>query len=139
MIELKGYKINSINFENKVPNGTELKLQNQVKYNVNYIDAENRCVGILDFRITDSAMNPFEIRIEMVAEFTYTADEEKPDIHTGSFDQMFPFLRQTVNTLTSVSGMPGLLIPIMKLDKSSVAVNNNANNNNDEGESSPLN
>ena len=32
MIELKGYKVNSIQFENKVPNGTQLKLQNQVKY-----------------------------------------------------------------------------------------------------------
>ncbi|MBE6816853.1 MAG: hypothetical protein E7520_04030 [Ruminococcaceae bacterium] len=137
MIELKGYKINSINFENKVPNGTELKLQNQVKYNVNYIDAENRCVGILDFRIADSDMNPFEIRIEMVAEFTYSPDEQKPDIHTGSFDQMFPFLRQTVNTLTATAGMPGLLIPMMKLDKSSVAVNNHANP--DESENSPLN
>ena len=136
MIELKGYKINSVNFENKVPNGTQLKLQNQVKYNVNYVDEENRCVGILDFRITDADMNPFEIRIEMVAEFNYTADEEKPDIHTGSFDQMFPFLRQAVNTLTSVAGMPGLLIPIMKLDKNSVSVNNNAG---DDGESSPLN
>ena len=136
MIELKGYKINSIQFENKAANGTQLKLQNQVKYNVNYIDAENRCVGILDFRITDSEMNPFEIRIEMVAEFTYTPDEQKPDIHTGSFDQMFPFLRQAVNTLTSVSGMPGLLIPLMKLDKNSVSVNNKAG---DEGESSPLN
>lgn len=135
MIELKGYKINSIQFENKAANGTQLKLQNQVKYNVNYVDAENRCVGILDFRITDAEMNPFEIRIEMVAEFTYTEDEQKPDIHTGSFDQMFPFLRQAVNTLTSVSGMPGLLIPLMKLDKNSVSVNNKA----DEGESSPLN
>ncbi|MBE6719596.1 MAG: hypothetical protein E7571_02930 [Ruminococcaceae bacterium] len=137
MIELRGYKINSIQFENKVPNGTQLKLQNQVKYNVNYIDAENRCVGVLDFRISDSDMNPFEIRIEMVAEFTYTEGEQKPDIHTGSFDQMFPFLRQAVNTLTAVSGMPGLLIPIMKLDKNSVSVNNNATE--DEGESSPLN
>ncbi|MBR0412931.1 MAG: hypothetical protein IJI47_05135 [Eubacterium sp.] len=135
MIELKGYKIDSIQFENNVPNGTELKLQNQVKYNVNYVDAENRCIGILDFRISDSDMNPFEIRIKMVAEFTYTPDEQKPDIHTGSFDQMFPFLRQAVNSLTALAGMPGLLIPMMKLDKNSVSVNNR----DDEGESSPLN
>ena len=136
MIELNGYKINSISFENDVPNGTELKLQNQVKYNVNYVDAEHRCVGNLDFRITDSQMQNFEIRIQMVGSFNYTEDEEKPDIHTGSFDQLFPFLRQAVNTLTSVSGMPGLLIPMMKLDKSTVAVNNRSN---DDNENSPLN
>lgn len=122
MIELKGYKINKIDFENKVQNGTQLKLQNQVKYNVNYIDAENKCLGILEFRVADAEMNPFEIKIEMIAEFTYGDEDEKPDIHVKSFDQMFPFLRQTVNMLTSMSGMPGLMIPIMKLNRNTVSV-----------------
>jgi len=135
MVELKGYKVNSISFENKVQNGTQLKLQNQVKYNVNYIDAENRCIGILDFRVTDAEMNPFEIRVEMLAEFNYQEGDEKPEIHTGTFDQLFPFLRQIINNITSMSGMPGLLIPIMHLDKNSVSVGKPA-----EGEDeSPLN
>ena len=136
MIELKGYKINSISFENKVQNGTQLKLQNQVKYNVNYIEAENRCVGVLDFRVSDSQMNPFEIRIEMAAEFTYQEGDEKPDIHTGSFDQLFPFLRQIINNLTTMSGMPGLLIPIMKLRRDSVSVGKPKE---EDEENSPLN
>ena len=135
MVELKGYKVNSISFENKVQNGTQLKLQNQVKYNVNYIDAENRCIGILDFRVTDAEMNPFEIRVEMLAEFNYQEGDEKPEIHTGTFDQLFPFLRKIINNITSMSGMPGLLIPIMHLDKNSVSVGKPA-----EGEDeSPLN
>lgn len=122
MIELKGYKVNNIEFENTVANGTQLKLQNQVKYNVNYMDDDNRCVGILNFKITDADMQPFEIKVEMVAEFTYGADDEKPDIHVGSFDQLFPFLRQLINTLTSVSGMPALMIPMVKLNRDTVAV-----------------
>ena len=136
MIELKAYKINSISFENKVKNGTQLKLSNQVKYNVNYMDAENRCVGILDFRVSDAQMNPFEIRIEMVAEFTYEEGDEKPDIHTGSFDQLFPFLRQIINNLTTMSGMPGLMIPIMKLERNSVVTGKPKE---EDGENSPLN
>ena len=136
MIELKGYKINSVSFENKVKNGTQLKLQNQVKYNVNYIESENKCVGILDFRVSDADMNPFEIRIEMVAEFTYQNGDEKPDIHTGSFDQLFPFLRQIINSITTMSGMPGLLIPIMKLNRDSVSVGKPKE---EDEESSPLN
>lgn len=135
MIELKGYKVNSISFENKVKNGTQLKLQNQVKYNVNYIESENRCIGVLAFRVSDTAMNPFEIKIEMAAHFSYQDGDEKPDIHTQSFDQLFPFLRQIINNLTSMSGMPGLLIPIMKLNRDSVSVNKPT----EEEESSPLN
>lgn len=134
MVELKGYKVNSISFENKVKNGTQLKLQNQVKYNVNYMDDDNRCVGIVELRVADADMNPFEIRVEMVAEFAYEDGDEKPDIHTGSFDQIFPFLRQVINNITSMSGMPGLMIPIMKLNRDTVSVGKP-----EESDESPLN
>lgn len=133
MVELKGYKINSIEFDNKVANGTELKLQNQVKYNVNYIDADKRCVGILNFKVADAEMNPFEIKIEMVAEFSYEEGDERPDIHTASFDQIFPFLRQAINGLTSMAGMPPLMIPIMKLKRESVEMNSREQKKDDEG------
>jgi preprotein translocase subunit SecB len=122
MVELKGYKVNSISFENKVANGTQLKLQNQVKYNVNYMEQDNKCLGILEFRVADSDMNPFEIKLEMVAEFVYEDGDDKADIHVDSFDQLFPFLRQVINNVTSLSGIPGLLIPIMKLNRDTVSV-----------------
>lgn len=134
MIELKGYKVNRLEIENKVKPGTQLKLQNQVKYNVNYLDDNKTCIGILEFRITDSELNPFEMKIEMVAEFNYGAEDEKADIHTTSFDQLFPFVRQIVNTATAFTGMPGLMIPIMRLNKNTVQINENAPK-----ESSPLN
>ena len=133
MVELKGYKVNSISFENKVANNTQLKLQNKFKYNVNYMDADNKCLGILEFRVVDADMNPFEIKIEMIAEFTYAPDDDKADVHVESFSQMFPFLRQIINNVTSMSGMPGLMIPIMKLQKSSVTIGKPAEQNNDEG------
>ncbi len=132
MVELKGYKVNSISFENKLQNGTELKLQNQVKYNVNYMEKEKRCVSILNFRVSDAEMQPFEIKIELIAEFKYDEGDEKPDIHTTSFDQIFPFLRQIIHSLTGMSGMPGLLIPIMKLNRDNVAVGK-PKQNQDEG------
>ncbi len=125
MVQLKGYKVNSIEFENKVKPGTQLQLNNQVKYNVNYISDGKTCVGIVNFRVSDSNMNPFEIKVELVAEFTYDDTDDKADIHVDSFDQIFPFLRQIINNITSMSGMPGLMIPIMKLKKESVAMGTN--------------
>lgn len=132
MIEMKGYKINSLEFENKVENGTQLKLQNHVKYNVNYIDSENRCISNLHFRVEDADMQPFEINIEMEAVFTFEDPDEKPDIYVESFDQIFPFVRQIINNTTSMAGMPGLLIPMMKLNRDTVAVGKPENN--DDGE-----
>lgn len=132
MIEMKGYRINSLEFENKVENGTQLKLQNHVKYNVNYIDSENTCKGNLHFKVEDADMQPFEINIEMEAVFTFEDSDEKPDIHVESFDQIFPFVRQIINNTTSMAGMPGLLIPMMKLNRDTVAVGKPENN--DDGE-----
>jgi preprotein translocase subunit SecB len=133
MVELKGYKVNKLEIENRVKPGTQLKLQNQLKYNVNYMDDSKTCVGIMELRIMDADLNPFEIKIDLVAEFTYSDEDSKADIHTTSFDQIFPFVRQIINTATSFTGMPGLMIPIMKLNKETVRVNDK------NAQSSPLN
>jgi preprotein translocase subunit SecB len=132
MIELKGYKVNKLEIENTVKPGTQLKLQNQLKYNVNYLDDNKTCVGIMDLKINDANLNPFELKISMVAEFNYGPEDQKPDIHTSSFDQLFPFVRQIINTTTSFTGMPGLMIPIIKLNRSTVVIN-------EPTENSPLN
>ncbi len=135
MVELKGYKVNKLEVENRVKPGTKLQLQNQLKYNVNYMDDNKTCVGAMELRVIDADLNPFEIKIEMVAEFTYGDKDEKADIHTISFDQLFPFVRQIIYTVTAYTGMPGLMIPIMKLNRETVKVNNNLT----EKENSPLN
>lgn len=129
MVELKGYKVNKLEVENRVRPGTQLKLQNQLKYNVNYMEADNKCIGIMELRVTDANLAPFEIKIEAVAEFTYDSTDAKADIHTVSFDQLFPFIRTIISTVTGFTGMQGLLIPIMKLNKNTVRV---ASKKNDE-------
>lgn len=123
MVEFKGYKVNRLEIENKVKPGVQLKLQNQLKYNVNYMDDNKTCVAVMDLRVIDSQLNPFEIKLEAVAEFTYGDEDQKADIHTTSFDQLFPFIRQIIHTVTAFTGIPGLMIPIMKLNKETVQVN----------------
>lgn len=128
MTQLKGYKINSLYFENKIQGSQQLSLQNQVKYNVNYIDNDNKCIGILNFRVFDTDMKLFEIKLEAVAEFVYDDGDEKADIHVDSFAQLFPYIRQAISSVTSMSGMPPLMIPIMRLERSSVNVADKENN-----------
>lgn len=134
MVAINAYKVNKLEIENRVAPGVQLKLQNQVKYNVNYMDDVKKCVDILGFRITDANLNPFEVKIEMAAEFSFGEEDEKADIHTQSFDQLFPFLRMVINNITSLTGMPGLMIPIMRLNKDNVIVGKPQ-----EAEKSPLN
>lgn len=133
MVELRGFKVNSLEVENRAVPGTELKLQNQVKYNVNYMDGEKKCIGLLELRVIDADHQPFNVKIDAVAEFSYSEADEKPEIHTASFDQLFPFIREIIHNVTGYTGMPGLLIPIIKLNKDTVKVGGPS------GENSPLN
>ena len=100
MVELRAFKVNKLEVENTVAPGTQLKLQNQVKYNVNYMDGDKKCIGILELRVADADLQPFEIKIEAVAEFAYGDEDAKPDIHTSSFDQLFPFVREIIHNVT---------------------------------------
>lgn len=134
MVELRAFKVNKLEVENRVAPGTQLKLQNQVKYNVNYMDGDKKCVGILELSVADADLQPFEIKIEAVAEFAYGDEDAKPDIHTSSFDQLFPFVREIIHNVTGYTGMSGLLIPIIRLNKDTVKVGGP-----NEKETSPLN
>ncbi|MDD6727865.1 MAG: hypothetical protein PUE08_01400 [Eubacteriales bacterium] len=136
MVELKGYKVNRLEIENKAKPGSQLNLQNNVKYNINYMEADRKCVGFLNLSISDSNQSPFEIRIEAVAEFSYDEGDNKTDIHISSFDQLFPFIRQIVNTAASFTGMPGLLLPIIRLNRDTVRIGGPQQ---EEPETSPLN
>ena len=120
MVELRGFKVNSLEVENRAVPGTELKLQ-------------NKCIGLLELRVLDADHQPFNVKIDAVAEFSYGEADEKPEIHTASFDQLFPFIREIIHNVTGYTGMPGLLIPIIKLNKDTVKVGGPS------GENSPLN
>ena len=123
MVDLKWCRVLKIDYENTVAPGTQLKLRNSLKYNVRYIENERRCIGALEFRIADESLKPFSVKVTMEAMFTYAPEDEKEDIHVMSFDQIFPFLRQTVSTVTTMSGMAGLIIPLMRLNKQNVVAN----------------
>lgn len=135
MVELKSFKADNIVFENRVPNGTQIKLRNQFSYNVNYFGNENRCVGKVDFRVSDEELRPFSIRVELEALFTYEEGDAREDIHTESFEQLFPFVRQIIHSVTAMSGVPGLIIPAVHIDKSNIKLADKK----EEEESSPLN
>ena len=107
MVQIQGYKVNKLHMENTVANGTELQLQNQVKYNVNYMDDVHKCVGILSFRITDGNMNPFEVQIDMVAEFTYDEGDDKADITPSLLTRSIPSCARSSAKWPATAACPG--------------------------------
>ncbi len=116
-VNLMGYRVDSFELRNDAVSNTKLTLKNKVKYNVNYVKSREICVGKLELTVSDSENDRFEIKLQITAQFGYDTSAEKEEIHKKSFDLIFPVIRVMVSTITASMGMPGLVLPPMKLDK----------------------
>lgn len=127
-VSLKGYKVCEMQFINKLNEGNEVQLKNEVSYNVNYSDSENKCMGICVFNVKnrDSAdESEFSIKIEIRGIFEYENLTSKKIVHAETFKELFPYIKQIVSTLTTTAGMPPLVIPTISIDADSVNVHEN--------------
>lgn len=127
-VSLKGYKVCEMQFINKLNEGNEIQLKNEVSYNVNYSDTENKCMGICVFNVKnrDSAEeSEFSIKIEIRGIFEFENLTSKKIIHAETFKELFPYIKQIVSTLTTTAGMPPLVIPTITIDADSVNVHEN--------------
>ena len=127
-VSLKGYKVCEMQFINKLNEGNEVQLKNEVSYNVNYSDSENKCMGICVFYVKnrDSAdESEFSIKIEIKGIFEYENLTSEKILHAETFKELFPYIKQIVSTLTTTAGMPPLVIPTISIDADSVNVHEN--------------
>lgn len=127
-VSLKGYKVSEMYFHNKLGEGTEVQLKNEVSYNVNYSDTENKCIGICVFNVKNKDSiedSDFHIKVEIRGVFEYENLTSKKIVHAESFKELFPYIRQIISTLTTTAGMPPLVIPTMTIDADSVNVHEN--------------
>ncbi len=116
-VSLMGYRVDSFEIKNNAVSNTKLTLKNKVKYNVNYVKSRELCIGKLELTVSDQETDRFEIKLQITAQFGYDPTTEKEEIHKKSFDLIFPVIRVMVSTITASMGMPGLVLPPMKLDK----------------------
>lgn len=127
-VSLKGYKVCEMQFINKLNEGNEIQLKNEVSYNVNYSDTENKCMGICVFNVKNrnsAEESEFSIKIEIRGIFEFENLTSKKIVHAETFKELFPYIKQIVSTLTTTAGMPPLVIPTITIDADSVNVHEN--------------
>ena len=119
-LNMKAYKVSSIEFKNNLEPNTKLELKNQYSHNVKYA-RNNICEGILKVDITDGAGNEnFRISVTVQGLFAYEGETDKERIHIETFRELFPFARALVTNLTANAGMPPIIIPSIDLDNQEI-------------------
>lgn len=118
--ELKTYRVEEINFVNKLSGAAKLELSHKYSYNVGYSN-NNTCRGEFKAEIADKNHSQnFSITIVMSAIFTIEPGIEKEIIHLRSYDMMFPYVKAAVSNLTVNAGIPPVFIPYIDISDKNI-------------------
>lgn len=119
-LELKGYKITSVSFENKITGNKKIELGNKYSYNVGYSN-NNTCKGEFKAEISDKTSSElFNITVVMEGYFVYEGQPSKEELHVLTYNNIFPYVKSAISTITANAGIPPVMIPYVDISQQSI-------------------
>ncbi len=117
---MQGFKVTNVDFSNNIRQQKKIELGFSYSYNVKYSN-KNTCVGEFTAKITDKN-DPDEFKITVTGSgiFRFEADAQKEKLHVETYNDVFPYMRSFVTTLTSNAGMPPIIIPFIDISKKEI-------------------
>ena len=127
-LKLKAYKIEEIQFVNRIKGNTKIELKNSYAYNVRYTN-QNICEGKFTVKINDKE-NPdaFNIKLVLAGIFEYDPSESREVLHIQTYKELFPYARSIVTTITANAGVQPIMIPDMDIENREIYRFDNPNN-----------
>lgn len=117
---LRAFKVTNVTFINDIKEQKKIELGFGYSYNVKYSN-QNTCVGEFTANITDKS-NPDEFKISVTATgiFNFQSGAVKEKIHIETYNDLFPYVRAFVTTLTSNAGIPPIIMPYIDISKKEI-------------------
>ncbi|MCQ2462822.1 MAG: protein-export chaperone SecB [Clostridia bacterium] len=113
---MKAYKVESIDFAGKIEGKQRLDLQNKYSYNVRY-SPQNICRGEFTVEVSDKTVpDKFHFKAVVIGVFSFKPGVEKELLHVETYNQLFPYVRSLVTTVTANCGIPPVMIPFTDLE-----------------------
>lgn len=117
--ELRGYKIEKLEFINMADGVRQIELTHKYSYSVGYSD--KTCKGEFAAVISDkNAPDEFKINITVSGLFSIAPDAQKEFLHLETYDMLFPYVRVLVSTLTASAGNSPLFIPYIDISDKNI-------------------
>jgi len=128
-ISLKAYKIEEVNFINKVKANTKIELKNSYAYNVRYTN-NDMCEGKFTVTVIDKeSPETFSIKLVLAGIFSFVNGMEREKIHVQTYKELFPYARAFVTNITANAGIQPIMIPDMDIENREIYRFDNPNKN----------
>lgn len=122
VINFLGYSVNKMVLEQKssVVQNKQDKIKVKQHFNVRYNVQDNKANVILSYNVDKDS--PFKLEIELVGHFSFNIDEDMGNkgfnyyLQTNAVAIMFPYLRQVLTTLTTLTNtMTPVILPTINI------------------------
>ena len=129
-LNMVSYKLQDLQFFNKLDKPGEVKLENNFSFSVNYTQDNTRCVAKFYQCVKDKSDGPdhrFFVSVDLLGVFSITdgpiTDEDKRDFHVQCYQQLFPYAEILVKQVCAAGGMPNFMLLRQKMSRDNVTVN----------------
>jgi preprotein translocase subunit SecB len=122
IVELKHYRINSLNMVNVPRPNVKMQLENKYSYNVKY-SSNNTCLGELSVSISDKASPElFSVKFVIAGIFNITAngEQDKYAVHYESFRTLFAYAQAALTQITALSGIAPIIMPEIDIENQDI-------------------
>ena len=128
-LNMVSYKLQDMQFFNKLDKPGQVQLENNFSFSVNYNADNTRCVAKLYQCVKDKSDGPdhkFFVSVDMVGIFAVTGvltDEDKKDFHVQCYHQLFPYAEMLAKQTCAAGGMPNFVLLRQKMSRDNVVLN----------------
>lgn len=123
------YKLQDLQFFNKLEAPGQIPLENSFSFSVNYNQDNSRCMAKLYQCVKDKTDGPdhrFFVSVEMAGFFEVAGpitDEDKRDFHVMCYQQLFPYAEMLTKQVCAAGGMSGFVLLRRKMTRDNVMIN----------------
>ena len=119
-VQMKNYKVKSLEFHNEMQGKVQLKLSNKVSHNVRYMKPD-LCEGTMTVEVFDKERpDVLNVKATVVGLFQIKKQVEKEFLHVDTFKELFPFAKALVTTVSANAGIPPIMVQDVDIESQEI-------------------
>lgn len=129
-VALQSAKTEMLRFSNQVEGGqVEIHFEQKYSYSVKYAKetpgeaggSVGHCRGEFHVRVCDRELqDKFMAEATVIGFFEYSGGIPKEELHRRTYKELFPHVRALVSAVTSLCGVPPVIIPAVDIDRQEI-------------------
>ena len=131
IINMERHEAREVVFKTAITPGNPISMRNSFSFHVEYYENNTKGTAKIVHKTQENSLEPrIEISVTMLGYFTcggVKSEDDKKHAHLQAYNQLFPYVRSLVATLTAAAGMPSIIVPKNAMDWDGISIDGSGN------------